>query len=173
MQCKEESSGLDVCSTKCLRVALCSLLMTSWTQNHQPWKFQGCYGAESGLGLGRARWWRKGVHAAFFTVDDYSNRSTTKKWQNISCYQSQSSRPVGLGSVCISLLSEDPGNLSRLGNSSQLLAAPKWGAGRGWWLCACQRFVRGTEIHVRRNRTVLYHSFNGRPLFLAFSLPFC
>lgn len=145
--------------------------MTSGTQNHEPWKFQGSYGAESGLG--RDRWWRKGVYAAFFTTDNYSNHSTTKKLQTIRCYQSQSSHPVGLGSVCICLLSEDPGNLSRLGNPSQLLAAPKWGAGRGWWLRACQQFVKGTEIQIGRNRTVFCHSFNGRPLFLLFSLPFC
>lgn len=88
-----------------------------------------------------------------------------KKFQNTSYYQSQSSCPVGFGSVCIYLLSEDPGNFSHLGNPSQLLAAPKWGGGTGFAL------VRGTETQVRRNRNMFCHSFNGWSLFLTFSLP--
>lgn len=146
--------------------------MTSGAQNHKPSKFQLSYWVKSRLG--RASWWRKGVWTAFFTMDNYSNCSVTKELQNISCYKRPSSCPVGLGSVCICLLSEDPGNFLRLGNSSQLLAAPEWGAGRGWWLCACQRFVRGAGTQVRRNRTMLCHSFNGMfsvsHIFLTFLL---
>lgn len=58
------------------------------------------------------------VGAVVSTFGDYSNHSTTKKLQNISCYESWSCYPVGLGSVFICLLSEDPGNFSHLENSS-------------------------------------------------------
>lgn len=92
---KEESSSIHMCLTKCLSSFHCSLFMTLWTQNHQSWKFQGRYGVESGLRC--ARWGRKGVWAAFFTIDKYSNHSTMKKCQSVGCYESQSSCLVGLG----------------------------------------------------------------------------
>lgn len=130
----------------------CSLLMTVWT----PWYLEVPRQLRSGKQAdGGVR-----VCAVFSIMADYSNHSTTKKLQNISCYESQSCYPVDFGSVFICLLSEDPGNLSHLENSSLLLPTPKWRVGRDWWLCTCHQFIRGTEIQFRRNRTMIYHSLN-------------